>query len=122
MATEKSRLASAVGSAIKEWRVRRRMTLAQLADSAGIDTGFLAYIESGKKAPSLRTLERISDALGLAAGELFKQSQGPAKTLLRAEAEALCQNCTSAHLNNLLKVLRILHDPAKVKAVLTLAD
>lgn len=120
MAKKTSRLIPAVGTAIRTWRQRRKLTLSQLAERAGIDTGFLAHIESGRKAPSLRTLESLADALGLAAGELFAPTRGPAQTLLRAEAEAICQNCSRSHLTDVLRALRLLRDPAKVKGLLAL--
>lgn len=47
------------------------MTQAQLADVVGVSRGFLSEIVSGKKQPSMDTLSRIVDALGVAPGAIY---------------------------------------------------
>jgi DNA-binding Xre family transcriptional regulator len=52
-------------AALKKERVRRKMTLAQLADRTGIDQAALSRLENGKNAnPTFETILRIAGALG----------------------------------------------------------
>jgi len=58
---------------IRELRVRRRIPQSVLADLAGIDRVFLARIERGTRAPSVRTLVRLAVALKVAPSDLLKR-------------------------------------------------
>lgn len=49
---------------ITEWRERRGMTQAQLAEASGIDQGDISRIERGSINPTEKTLGRIAEALG----------------------------------------------------------
>jgi transcriptional regulator with XRE-family HTH domain len=53
-------------------RQQRGVTLEALAAKAGITKGFLSQIERGMKAPSISTLMRIAQVLGVGVGELFE--------------------------------------------------
>src|SRR5438045_3498710 len=46
-------------------RLRLRLTQRQLAATVGVSHAYIATIESGRANPSLRLVERISEALGL---------------------------------------------------------
>jgi transcriptional regulator with XRE-family HTH domain len=59
-----SRLASTVGQAIHDERIRRRWTLRELADRAGISPAHAQSLESGTPA-SLETYARVTTALDL---------------------------------------------------------
>ena len=56
---------SFVGYKIKKVRCERNITQAKLAEKAGVSTGLIGQIESGKVEPSIKTLEKIADALSL---------------------------------------------------------
>ncbi len=57
--------ASFVGYKIKKIRCERKITQAELAEKAGVSTGLIGQIESGKVEPSIKTLEKIAAALSL---------------------------------------------------------
>jgi transcriptional regulator with XRE-family HTH domain len=44
---------------------KRGMSINQLADFAGIGRGFASELLRGNKSPTIRTLKKISDALGV---------------------------------------------------------
>ncbi|MFO7151884.1 MAG: helix-turn-helix domain-containing protein [Bacillota bacterium] len=50
---------------IKKIRLERGITQAELAKKAGVSTGLIGQIESGKVEPSIKTLEKISNALSV---------------------------------------------------------
>jgi transcriptional regulator with XRE-family HTH domain len=57
----------------REIRRRRRalgMTLDQFAEEAELSPNYLGSIESGKRDPSLSTIQRLADAFGVSVGEL----------------------------------------------------
>src|SRR5215207_8914843 len=58
-------LAFAIGVRVKHERQARRWTLDQLADAAGVSRRMVVNVEQGAANPSVGTLLRISDALGI---------------------------------------------------------
>lgn len=60
-----SALASAIGARIKQERQARRWTLDHLSETAGVSRRMLVNVEQGAANPSVGTLLRISDALGI---------------------------------------------------------
>lgn len=123
MTTEAADVLKTVGAGVRRWRQKSRLTIAQLAERAGIDTGFLAYIENGKKGPSIQTLAKLAGALGVTVGDLFSangSSIGTPRGRLLREAHSLCHGCPPHLLADLRSVLSKLRDPEKVKAILKL--
>ncbi len=60
-----------MGERMAELRALQNLSLTQLEEFSGIDTGQLSRIENGKRNISLRTALRIADALGVQLHELF---------------------------------------------------
>ena len=58
-------LASAIGMRVRQERQSRRWTLDQLAEAAGVSRRMVVNVEQGAANPSVGTLLRISDALGV---------------------------------------------------------
>src|SRR3954471_6258128 len=58
-------LASVIGGRVKRERQSRRWTLDHLAEAAGVSRRMLVNVEQGAANPSVGTLLRISDALGV---------------------------------------------------------
>jgi transcriptional regulator with XRE-family HTH domain len=59
------------GPLIQKWRLKRRLTQAELAKEAGIPQPNLSNIEKGKQDITVSTLERISIALGVKPSQLM---------------------------------------------------
>jgi transcriptional regulator with XRE-family HTH domain len=60
----------------KQLRVKRlkaEITQEKLAELADISTSFLAYIEGGRKKPSLATVAKLASALNVPVSELFDE-------------------------------------------------
>jgi transcriptional regulator with XRE-family HTH domain len=58
-------LAAAIGVRVRQERQARRWTLDQLAEAAGVSRRMVVNVEQGAANPSVGTLLRISDALGV---------------------------------------------------------
>jgi transcriptional regulator with XRE-family HTH domain len=73
-------LASAIGVRVRQERQARRWTLDQLAEAAGVSRRMVVNVEQGAANPSVGTLLRISDALGVGLPALVER---PAPTALK---------------------------------------
>ena len=60
-----------VGAQVRALRQTLDMTLADLAQAAGISTGMLSKIENGQTSPSLATLQALAGALNMPLGSFF---------------------------------------------------
>jgi len=58
-------LAAAIGARVREERQARRWTLDQLTEAAGVSRRMVINVEQGSANPSVGTLLKISDALGI---------------------------------------------------------
>ncbi len=70
------------GARLRAARRARGLTAQQVAEAVGVTKGFIAQIERGETSPSVATLLRICDAIGLAVGTLFET---PRSALVRAD-------------------------------------
>lgn len=62
---------------VKRWRNQRGFTLDTLAARAGVSRGMLIQIEQARTNPSLGTVVKIGDALGVSITTLLDYEQGP---------------------------------------------
>lgn len=63
----------AIGREVKTFRAKLNLTVAELADAAGISVGMLSKIENGLTSPSLTTLQTLARALGVPVTALFRR-------------------------------------------------
>jgi transcriptional regulator with XRE-family HTH domain len=76
-------LAQAIGLRVRQKRQSRRWTLDQLAETAGISRRMVVNVEQGAANPSVGTLLRISDALGIGLPALVEAPQVDHVRLIR---------------------------------------
>jgi len=69
-----------LGKMIHELRRHDRLTIADVAEQAGISRGMLSKIENGQVSTSLETLGKIAAALGVSLSHLFRYYNVPAGT------------------------------------------
>jgi transcriptional regulator with XRE-family HTH domain len=83
-------LALAIGVRVKQQRQARRWTLDQLAEAAGVSRRMVVNVEQGAANPSVGTLLRISDALGVGLPALVEAPQPkPVKVTRRGDGAVL---------------------------------
>lgn len=63
-----------VGQRLRRRRKAKRMTLREVAAQTGLAEGFISQLERGVHSGSVRTLQKLSAALGLDVGDLFEES------------------------------------------------
>ncbi|MBW5286359.1 MULTISPECIES: helix-turn-helix domain-containing protein [Burkholderia] len=54
-----------IGRAVKVCRSAKKLSLDELAERAGLSQSYLSMIESGKREPTLSSIEKVSTALGV---------------------------------------------------------
>lgn len=68
--------AQALGMRLRVLRQKKQLTLDALAGLCEMDKSYISRVERGKKSPSLATLIRLSEALGVSVGALFGDGVG----------------------------------------------
>jgi DNA-binding XRE family transcriptional regulator len=94
--------------------------MAQLGEQAGVDPGFLAYIETGKKMPSLPTAAKLAAALGIRLSDLFQNVPGEhADHDYQSERQvmALLHGLTREQKKAMLAILKGLRNPKRLEAL-----
>ena len=61
-----------LGKNIKSIREQKKMSQGDICRALGFDRAQMSNIESGKGNPTLATIEKIAQALGIASDELLK--------------------------------------------------
>ena len=85
-----SELSAAIGAKVRAERQAREWTLDQLAEATGVSRRMIINVEQGSANPSVTTLLRISDALGIGLQALVAVPQTKRVRVVRSgEAPAL---------------------------------
>jgi len=79
-------ITQAIGGRVRQGRTSRGWTLDQLAERSGVSRRMLVSIEQGSANPSIATLLRISDALGIGLPALVDMDRSPELRVTRAGA------------------------------------
>lgn len=82
-----SRSSFDVGARLKAARTARGLSQRDLASRAGVTNGMISMIEQNKHSPSVATLNRLTDALGLSFTEFFSLELAPAAQIFYARDE-----------------------------------
>jgi len=70
--TNMQEISKKLGVNMKKVRAKKKMSQGALARLLEVDKGYISNIESGNKNPTLATIQRLADALGVSADELLK--------------------------------------------------
>jgi|TARA_B100000745_G_scaffold48410_1_gene29041 transcriptional regulator with XRE-family HTH domain len=60
------------GANLKKIRLEKKMSQGDICRALGVDRGYISNLESGKRNPTLATIKRIADALGVSVDRLLK--------------------------------------------------
>ncbi|MGE0705421.1 MAG: helix-turn-helix domain-containing protein [Vicinamibacterales bacterium] len=63
------------GAALRAWRHRRHLTQEQLAERSGLSYKFIGEVERGTGNPTLETLARLANALGISMSGLLADAE-----------------------------------------------
>ncbi len=73
--TEANALLIAIGEKVAALRKRRALTQEQLAEHLQISPGYLRRIERGAENLTMRSLEKLAEALGLSIWDFLRRSK-----------------------------------------------
>jgi transcriptional regulator with XRE-family HTH domain len=76
-----------VSDLLREARARQGLSVRALAARAGCSPSFISQVENGQASPSISSLERLVQALGLTLGDFFRAARPPA-TVVRSHERA----------------------------------
>jgi len=62
----------AFGLVLRDLRQSKRLSQEKLAFEAGLDRNYISLIELGKSSPSLKTMFKLCEALGLQTSKFFE--------------------------------------------------
>jgi transcriptional regulator with XRE-family HTH domain len=87
------------GEIIREVREKRKITMKEVAEAAGLSESLISQIETNKVSPSLDSLLTIADILEIDPDYLFKDlKKSPAVTIVKAsERKSLTQEGLAFH-------------------------
>ena len=71
MGAQRSALHAAFGARLREARVRRGMSQDELAADSGLHRAYIGGVERGERNPSLTSIARLADAVGVPVGDLM---------------------------------------------------
>lgn len=75
-----------VGLQIRAARLRRALTLEQVAALSGLSAAYVGQVERAVKKPSLRTLAILAQALGVAPGTLCPTNHAPVERVIKEKS------------------------------------
>ena len=104
--------AKALANGMKRLRRRLGMTQAQLAEAANLHTQYVSQVEREVRSPTMTTIDRVAEALGVTAAELFAIGEGrrPSPPAEAGEVvEALLSTWSGGDQARLVAILRELH-------------
>lgn len=82
----------AIGRRIRQLRMARGLTLADVADRANLSTSMISAVERGRANSSVGTLIAIAEALGVKVGELFEAEGDRGRSpLIRRDEQRVVQ-------------------------------
>jgi two-component system response regulator len=79
-ATEKISIEKRLGDSVRNWRKRLNMPQDDLAKRAGFHRSYISDVERGSRNLSLRSIEKLAEALGISVLTLFTDMEGKSGT------------------------------------------
>lgn len=77
---------STIGETLHRLRVERGLSLRTLASKTGFSPSFLSQVENGQASPSISSLERLLQPLGLRLVDFFEEASAESGTVMRSSA------------------------------------
>ena len=87
-----------VGARVRSLRRERGLTIEQLAAATGLTKGFISQLERDRTAPSLSSIARICDALGVRLSHIFEREPAPALVRRQERVRVDTAFSTESHL------------------------
>lgn len=104
-----------LGESLRALREQHGVSLRTLASQTDFSPSFLSQIENGQCSPSISSMEKIANALGVTLGQFFRVAESPKANLVRANSRVrLALEWSRAD----IEALAFLGDGSQLQAVL----
>ena len=87
-----------VGDRVRHLRLRRGLTLDQLAELSGVSRAMISKVERAEASPTASTLARLCSALGVSLSVFFADNEAPAKPISRRKDQPVWRDPESGYL------------------------
>ena len=97
-----------IGGHIRQLRLKRHVSVRAFAAQTGFSASFISQLENGQVSPSLGSLQKIAETLGVTLGEFFATAGDADEDLIvrPAERRRMDSTWTDAHLEALGSMTR----------------
>lgn len=95
-----------IGSRIREIRIQKSMSQADLASAANISLPHISDIELGKTRMQLATFIRICEALQVSSDSLIRADVPTVNSIYQGEFSELLSDCTPVEIDTILRVAK----------------
>lgn len=102
-----------IGLRIREIRVRKKLSQAELAEKAQLSLPHISVIEHGKTRMSLTSFYRIVEALEVSADEILRTHNKVVNAMDQKSLADILSDCTPAESESILKVAREVKESMK---------
>lgn len=99
-----------IGTRVKEARILMGISQEQLSWDTNLSASYISLIETGKKKPSLGSLLRISNSLGITIDELLSGNQIHNPTDYQTDIDTLMSDCSFEEKRFIYELLRSAKD------------
>ncbi|MSU55513.1 MAG: XRE family transcriptional regulator [Candidatus Taylorbacteria bacterium] len=65
------KISAQLGQNMKRIRAKKKMSQGDIARALEVDRGYISNIENGKKNPTIATIQKLANALGVSAKDLL---------------------------------------------------
>jgi transcriptional regulator with XRE-family HTH domain len=95
------------GNRLRELRVARRLTQAQLGEACGLSTKYVGAVERGEQNPTLKVLDKLATGLQVELAELMVVEHQDAPKVLRTKLQAKIKTASDDDLRRMFQLARI---------------
>ena len=99
-----------IGSRIRDVRLEKKMSQADLAEKAGLSLPLISEVELAKTRMRLETFILIVEALQVSADSILRLDTPEVNGIYQNEFAELLSDCTPAEIDSILKIVRELKE------------
>ena len=113
---------SLIGNRIKAARKAKGLSQSELSELIDKSVGYMSYIETGSKKPSLETLIQIANALDVTIDELLSDNLAAASPVSNTQINQLLSDCSAFEKSVILLSIKSIKDAIRISKPLMEID
>ena len=105
----------AIGARIRDVRIEKNMSQAELAEKAFISVPHMSEVENGKTKLRLSTFVYITEALQVSADVLLRPNTPEVNGIYQGEFKDLLADCSPTEIDSIIKIVKELKATMRMK-------